>query len=152
MKNRLAAIVAICAMTVSVVPAGVAAAPFQAGLAGQIRGDVNQKCGQALPVGLQAQLVDAQGTAVPGMTTPVVAGAFAFSNVAPGVYTVHVIGGSVGMTAVTVTAGRVSNANITVGTEQCARWNKTTKLIVAAAIVGGVTLIVATRGEASPSR
>lgn len=154
MKNRLTAIVAILAMTFSVAPVSfAAAAPLQAGQTGTVRGEVRERCGQALPAALVARLVDGQGAAVAGMTTPVgPTGAFTFSNVAPGGYTVQIMGGTtsaLGMTAVAVTPGQSSTANVTVGNTQCGGWNKTTKLIIASALVAGVIVVVAT---ASPSK
>lgn len=128
----------------------------QVSAAGQIAGQVNQKCGRPLGDDLQAQLVDANGVAVPGMRVPVDEnGKFVFNNVPQGTYTVQIINpdGTQGMSAITMT-GRLLNAIVTIGTGACGGFwnNKTAVVLVGAAAAGGTFAIVATAGEASPSR
>jgi hypothetical protein len=108
--RRLTAVVAAIAMTVALTPVSLGAS--SPALTGGVRGTVIENSGRSLGNRLQAQLVDSQGVA--GATTAVDRdGSFAFNNVAPGIYTVQVIGAK-GMSAVTVTAGRVALASVTV--------------------------------------
>ena len=154
--RKLTAMVAAVTMIVAMAPVSLGAAT--PALTGEIRGVVIENSGRPLGISLQAQLVNSQGVA--GMTTVVARdGAFAFNNVAPGLYTVQILGAK-GMSAVNVTAGRVAMANVTVavpvapkaqaagGLSTAAKW-----LIALAAIGGGTVIaVVATRNEASGSK
>ena len=153
--KRLAAVIAALAM-VGVSPAISLASA--AATTGRVRGVVLETSGRTLGVGTRVQLVNSRGAAVPGKTTVVAAdGAYTFADVEPGVYTVQVLGGS-GSTAVVVTAGRVSTANVTITTApstRAPRLNTTARWLIALAAIGGgaaVVAVVATKKDASGSQ
>ena len=150
--RKLTAIVAALTMTLAVAPVNVAAWG-SAEATGGVRGTVMDKSGLPLTPGLQARLVNSQGNSVPGMTSVVAPGGmYVLNNVAPGMYTVQ-INGAVGMSAVTVTAGKVSTANVTVVTQQSRGLSRTTKLLIAAAVAGGaVVAVIALKNDASGSK
>ena len=145
------AIAAAVAMTLVMVSMDVGAASGAS--TGQIRGTVSERSGRPLTAGLLARLVNNLGGTVPGMTTTVASdGGYAFINVAPGMYTVQVVGAA-GMSAVAVRAGMVSTANVTVETAPRQGLSATAKWIIAAAVAGGtVAAVIAVRRNASGSQ
>ncbi len=151
--KKLTAMVAAVTMVVAMAPVNLGAA--SPALTGGVRGAVTDNTGQSLPSGLRTQLVNSQGNAVPGMTTAVVNGQYAFTNVAPGMYTVQVIGAK-GMSAVNVTAGKFSVANVSVMAaprQGGGGLSTTAKLLIVAAVAGGgVVAYVLLKNDASGSK
>lgn len=147
--RKLTAMAAVLTMVVAMAPVSLSASPA---LTGGVRGTIVENSGRSLAPGLQARLVNSLGNTVPGMTTAVASdGRYVFNNVAPGMYTVQILGAA-GMSAVTVTAGTVSTANVTVANPP-RRVTTAGKLVIVAAVVGGVAIVtyVATKNDASGS-
>lgn len=155
--RKLTAIVAAVAMIAAMTPIQVAAAT--PATTGGIRGIVIENTGRTVGAGLRAELVNSAGNPVAGASVAVSNdGAYFINNVAPGIYTLRIVGAQ-GMTAVAVTAGKVSVANLTVAPRgvaappralsTAAKW-----WIAAAAIGGGITTwaIVANNNDASGSK
>lgn len=139
--RKLAAIVTVAALVVAMTPLQVLAATPSA--VGAVRGTVIETSGRPLEGVMQAQLTDGRGIAVPGMTVAVQRdGAFAFDNVAPGVYTVRILGAP-GSSAVVVNAGRVAMATVSVSVPapmtpaKKAGLSTTTKWLIFLAAAGG---------------
>jgi hypothetical protein len=137
--KRLTAITVVFAMILAAAPMNVLAATPAA--TGSVRGTVIENSGRALGNRLQAQLVDSKGIA--GATADVARdGAFMFNNVAPGIYTIQVLGAK-GMSAVTVTAGKVALASVAVavpGAPPVPRMTTAGMWWMWAAIIGGGTV------------
>jgi hypothetical protein len=154
--KKITALVAALTMFVAMTPAS-AATPA---LTGAIKGIVIENGGRNLGSGLEVQLVDSRGDVVAGKTSVVASdGSFAFTNLQPGMYTVRVVGAR-GTSAVSVTAGRVAVATVSVAVAPrqaaaAAGMSTTTKWIIALAVIGGGTAatvaIVASQNDASGS-